>query len=63
MAKQLDEESANLSIDALAVLTVGDHSNALVRHEKKVIQYPVIYRPTKEPALLTGTLLQLGDVN
>ena len=63
MAKQLDEGSANLSIDALAVLTVGDHSNALVKHEKKVIQYPVIYRPTKEPALLTGTLLQLGDVD
>ncbi|CAK9005053.1 Putative RNA-directed DNA polymerase from transposon BS, partial [Durusdinium trenchii] len=62
MAKQLDEESANLSIDALAVLTVGDHSNALDKHEKKVIQHPVIYRPTKEPALLTGTLLQLGDV-
>ena len=62
MAKQLDDNDQNLSIDALAVLVVGDHSNAFQHHAASVIQYPVIYRPTKEPALLTGTLLQLGDV-
>ena len=61
-ASKLTENCENLSIDALAVVTIGrmnveEGSGYCVAH----LQWPAVYTPTGEPILLNGTLLSLGD--
>lgn len=53
--------TANLSTDALAVVCIGELPDFphLTQHD---LQWPALYLPTKEPILIKGTLLQLGDI-
>ena len=60
-ALQLAAETKNMSVDALAVLTIGDHSAAMTRRTTTALQWSAIHKRTMEPVLITGTLLQLGD--
>jgi hypothetical protein len=52
---------ANLSTDALAVITIGEISG-LSQLTLSDLLWPALYLPTKEPILVKGTLLQLGDL-
>ena len=61
-AATLAKEDKNLSVDALALLTIGslgDTSqwNCKVTH----LQWPAIYTPSGDPMLIGGSLVQLGD--
>ena len=60
-AAELATHSHNLSVDALAVVTLGAMSG-VKEEDSPTIQFPGVFLPTKEPILITGTLLQLGDV-
>lgn len=62
LAGELSEHSTNLSVDALAVLTIGAMPTSKQKERDSVLQWPALYRPTSEPILVTGSLLQLGDL-
>ena len=61
VALQLAQEEKNMSVDALAVLTIGDHTEAMKSRVSSTLQWSAIHRKTLEPVLITGTMLQLGD--
>ena len=55
------EEDHNLSTDAFAVVTIGNVPNA-PEERVVVISWTALYRPTMEPIILNGMLINLGDV-
>ena len=58
------KEGASLTLDALAVLTVAPvpvESHGLLPVTN--IRYPALYKPTQEPILIDGSLIQLGDIS
>ena len=62
-AKPYLSQSDTISTDALALLTVeeippSDRSIA----EASCLRYPAVFVPTKDPLLIQGCLIQLGDV-
>ena len=62
-AIQLTSDDTNLSTDSLAILTIGDIGNSVSHRVFENIQWPAVYRPNKEPVLIAGTLIQLGDLH
>ena len=62
-ALQLTSDDTNLSTDALAILTIGDISSSVSHRVSAAIQWPAVYRPNREPVLIAGTLIQLGDIH
>ena len=60
-ALEFQKLNAHLSTDALAVVSIGEIPPCpdLVQQD---LQWPALYVPTKEPILVKGTLLMLGDV-
>ena len=53
----------SLSIEALAVLTVGEIPDDYVGLRPFVnLRFPAVYGETSEPVLVSGSLVQLGDV-
>ena len=59
-AMQLGDVTASLSTDALAVVSIGELPILRPNHQA-TLQWPAFYLPTKEPVLVKGTLLNLGD--
>ena len=59
-ALQLGDVTASLSTDALAVVSIGELPILREAHQP-TLQWPALYTPTKEPVLVKGTLLNLGD--
>lgn len=53
--------TANLSTDALAVVSIGELP-IMQGLTQRDLQWPALYLPTREPILVKGTLLQLGDI-
>ena len=62
VALKLVEDHNNISTDALAVVTIGDLTAALQGRETQALQWSAIHKKTLEPALVQGTLMQLGDL-
>ena len=60
-ALQLCQGDTNLSTDALAVLTIGEFAECN-GFPATNMQWPAIYTPTREPILVIGTLVNLGDL-
>eukprot|EP00435_Cladocopium_sp_Y103_P067936 s1011_g30.t1 len=60
-AMAFQQLTAHLSTDALAVVSIGALPD-FPRLTQKDILWPALYLPTKEPILVKGTLLQLGDL-
>eukprot|EP00438_Fugacium_kawagutii_P020633 Skav223016 [mRNA] locus=scaffold1422:105003:109151:- [translate_table: standard] len=59
-AKELASADTNLSTGSLAVVSIGEvplDSCACVSH----LRWPALYTPTKEPVLVMGSLVNLGD--
>ena len=57
------KEGVSLSLDALGVLTTSPipvESHGLL--PVTAIRFPALYRPTQEPILVDGSLVQLGDI-
>ncbi len=57
------KEGVSLSLDALGVLTTSPipvESHGLL--PVTAIRFPAIYKPTQEPILVDGSLVQLGDL-
>ena len=57
------KEGASLSMDALGVLTTSPipvESHGLL--PVTAIRFPALYKPTEEPILVDGSLVQLGDI-
>ena len=61
MAKDLRSDSTNLSVDSLAVVTIGELP-ADTSDRVTAVQWPAVYKPTSEPILVSGSLVQLGDL-
>ena len=59
-ALQLGDVSSSLSTDALAVVSIGELPVLRADHQT-TLQWPAFYVPTREPVLVKGTLLNLGD--
>lgn len=58
------KEGASLTLDALAVLTVTPvpvESHGLLPVTN--VRFPALYKPTQEPILCDGSLIQLGDLS
>ena len=56
------QESRNLSVDALALITTAEiapDDSGVARVTS--LRYPAIYAPTQEAVLIAGSLVQLGD--
>eukprot|EP00435_Cladocopium_sp_Y103_P013538 s2897_g3.t1 len=53
--------SSNLSTDALAIVTIGEIAS-LPKLSQEDLLWPALYIPTKEPILVKGTVVQLGDL-
>ena len=61
-ALKLNAEPRNLSIQALAVVSIGKlNIEQGEGHVSEHLQWPAIYGPTNEPILVSGTLLNFGD--
>ena len=60
-AHELQEHQHNLSIDSLAVVTIGQMAQIKDPDRAEAIQYGALFKSTGEPVLISGTLLQLGD--
>ena len=61
-ALQLQQADYHLSVDALAVVSIGEIPLVEGRQSEDM-HWPAVYAPTnKEPIIVKGTLLQLGDV-
>ena len=60
-ALQLAQEGRNMSVDALAVVRIGDHTETLKNRSTSALQWSAIHKKTLEPVLISDTLLQLGD--
>ena len=60
-AIDLASNSQNLSIDALAVITIGHLNPEVANAECESLRWPAFFKPTQEPVLITGTLVNLGD--
>ena len=61
-ALQLNRMEKNLSIDALAVVSIGRlNLEEGTEHCSAHLQWPAVYLPTQEPILVSGTLLDFGD--
>ena len=56
-------DGISISIDALALLTTTELPVSLAGLTTEAIRFPALYTGTDEPVLLTGTLIQLGDVS
>ena len=53
----------HLSVEALGLLTTAElPADLQTALEVKALRFPAIYSPTQEAILVTGSLLQLGDV-
>ena len=61
MAKDLRSDSTNLSVDSLAVVTIGELP-ADTSDRVTAVQWPAVYKLTSEPILVSGSLVQLGDL-
>ena len=61
-AAVLAKEPKNLSIDALALLTIGTlPASDDWACDVESLQWPALYVPTGDPLLIAGSLIQLGD--
>ena len=56
-------DGISISIDALALLTTAELPVNLAGLTTEAVRFPALYTGTDEPVLLTGTLIQLGDVS
>ena len=58
----LAKEPQKLSVDALALVTIGMLPNNVTWSvDVESLQWPAIYAPTGDPILVAGSLIQLGD--
>ena len=64
MAKDLRSDSTNLSVDSLAVVTIGELP-ADTSDRVTAVQRPAVYKPTSEPILVSGSLcsLEISQLN
>eukprot|EP00435_Cladocopium_sp_Y103_P051952 s1486_g16.t1 len=60
-ALAFQKSSTNLSTDALAIVSIGEVPSVPAITQLD-LQWPALYLPTKEPILVKGSLLQLGDI-
>ena len=63
-AKPYLSQSDTISTDALALLTVEEiPTSERSIADASCLRYPALYVPTKDPLLIQGCLIQLGDVS
>ncbi|CAJ1358591.1 unnamed protein product, partial [Effrenium voratum] len=61
-AMRFAADGCSISTDALALITTAEIASTTTTLDVTTIRYPVLYTGTNEPILLTGSMLQLGDV-
>ncbi|CAK9103232.1 Retrovirus-related Pol polyprotein from type-1 retrotransposable element R2 [Durusdinium trenchii] len=57
------KDSRNISTDAFGLLTIGELANSDSDSRVEHLHWTALYRPTQEPVIIRGSLINLGDVS
>ncbi|CAJ1386884.1 unnamed protein product [Effrenium voratum] len=55
-------DAQSISTDALAIITTSELPTQPTVQQAETIRFPAVYTGTNEPVLLTGSLIQIGDM-